>query len=71
MSAFLCFLLHLNSLVIACFCFHFQAYFIGCVWSCYKILVNFHAKQATSGFLFHVHSDEKEVNINLIHNFNY
>lgn len=37
-----------------------KAYFIGCVWSCYKILVNFRAKQATSDFLFQVHSDEKE-----------
>ncbi|KAK2549763.1 Lysosomal-associated transmembrane protein 4A [Acropora cervicornis] len=37
-----------------------NAYFIGCVWSCYKILVNFRAKQATSDFLFQVHSDEKE-----------
>ena len=41
--------------------FFFQAYFIGCVWSCYKILVNFRVKQATSAFLFHVQSDENEV----------
>ena len=64
MSAFLCCLLHMNSLFLACFSFHFQAYFIGCVWSCYKILVNFRAKQATSDFLFQVHSDEKEVSNN-------
>ena len=41
----------------------FQAYFIGCVWSCYKILVNFRVKQVTSAFLFHVHPDENEVHV--------
>ena len=42
--------------------FYFQAYFIGCVWSCYKILVNFRVKQATNAFMFHIQSDEHEVN---------
>lgn len=45
-----------------------KAYFIGCVWSCYKLLVSFRVKQVTSAFLFHVQSDENETQ-NLLPNY--
>ncbi|KAK3751769.1 hypothetical protein QZH41_013241, partial [Actinostola sp. cb2023] len=37
-----------------------KGYLIGCVWSCYKSLVNYRVKQATRTFMYEVEGSESE-----------
>jgi len=40
-----------------------KGYLIACVWSCYKLLVNYRVKQATQTFMFEIEGGDSETHV--------